>query len=66
MNNLTITFLRGGEVLDARPATDGAHAVKVALLMLAHLDQLQGGDQLRVVESPPADLPAVSRSSHYS
>jgi hypothetical protein len=40
-----IAFLRGGEVLDS-----GERAVKVARLMLAGTDGLQGGDQLVVRE----------------
>jgi hypothetical protein len=49
-SRFTIAFLRGGEVLDVRPAPTGERAVKVALLMLAAMDGLQGGDQLVVRE----------------
>jgi hypothetical protein len=49
-SRFTIAFLRGGEVLDVRPAPTGERAVKVALLMLAGMDGLQGGDQLIVRE----------------
>jgi hypothetical protein len=45
-SRFTIAFLRGGEVLDVRPAQAGERAVKVVLLMLAGMDGLQGGDQL--------------------
>jgi hypothetical protein len=49
-SRFTIAFLRGGEVLDTRPAPTGERAVKVALLMLAEMDELKGGDQLVVIE----------------
>jgi hypothetical protein len=42
---LIIAFLPGGEVLDT-----AERAVKVALLMFAGMDGLQGGDQLGVRE----------------
>ena len=54
---ITLAFFRGGEVLDARPANDRAHAVRAGLLMLAQLDALQDGEQLTVVESR-IDIPA--------
>jgi hypothetical protein len=55
-----IAFLRGGQVLDVRPAPTGERAVKVALLMLAGMDGLQGGDQLVVRE----DRAGPARRAH--
>jgi hypothetical protein len=52
-SRFTVSFLRRGEVLDARPAATGERAQKVAILMLAELDGLEGGDQLIVMEGPP-------------
>jgi hypothetical protein len=49
-SRFTVAFLRGGEVLHVRPAPTGERAVRIALLMLATMDALQGGDQLVVVE----------------
>lgn len=64
---LTVTFMRGGEVLDTRSAPTGERAVKVAILMLVKMEQLQGGDQLVVIEAPDLpDIPEASRSGHYS
>jgi hypothetical protein len=50
-SRFTIAFLRGGEVLAARPAPTGERAVKIALLMLAGMDALQGGEP-RVGDQP--------------
>ncbi len=44
------TLWRGGEVLDARTAPTGERALKAAIMMLAELDALQGGDRLTVTE----------------
>jgi hypothetical protein len=43
-------ILRGDKVLRVRPAPSGKRAVKIALLMLAGMDALQGGGQLVVME----------------
>jgi hypothetical protein len=45
-----VTIFRDGEVLDARTAATGERALKMALLMLASLDDLQNGDRLTVLE----------------
>jgi len=45
------TFWRDGEVLDARTAATGERALKAAILMLAELDDLRGGDRLTVTET---------------
>ena len=50
-SKFTIAFLRGNEVLDARLAPTGERALKVAILMLAELDDLQNGDRLTVTEA---------------
>ena len=50
-SKFTISFIRDGEVLDARTAATGERALKIALLMLATLDDLQGGDRLTVTEA---------------
>jgi hypothetical protein len=50
-SRFTITIFRDGEVLDARTAATGERALKIALLMLASLDELQGGDRLVVTEA---------------
>jgi hypothetical protein len=50
-SKFTISFIRDGEVLDARTAATGERALKLALLMLATLDELQNGDRLTVAEA---------------
>ena len=50
-SKFTISFIRDGDVLDARTAATGERALKIALLMLATLDELQNGDRLTVVEA---------------
>ena len=45
-----ITLWHGDDVLDARTAPTGERALKAAILMLAELDALQGGDRLTVTE----------------
>ncbi len=45
-----VTLWRGGEIVDARTAPTGERALKAAILMLAELDALQGGDRLTVTE----------------
>jgi hypothetical protein len=49
-SRFTVAFLRGGELIDARPATTGREAVKVALLMIVQQDELEDGDRLTVTE----------------
>jgi len=50
-SKFTVTLFRDGEVLDARTAATGERALKAAILMLAELDDLQGGDRLTVQEA---------------
>ena len=50
-SKFTVTIFRDGEVLDARTAATGERALKAAILMLAELDDLQGGDRLTVTEA---------------
>ena len=52
-SKFTVSFLRDGDVLDARTAATGERALKLALLMLAQLDDLQHGDRLTVTEAQP-------------
>ena len=47
----TVTFIRNDEEVDSRVARDGEKALKIALLMLAMLDELQAGDTLVVKEA---------------
>jgi hypothetical protein len=46
----TVTFWHGDEPLDARTAETGERALKAAIVMLAALDALEGGDKLTVTE----------------
>ena len=48
---LIVTLWRGDEVLDARTAPIGERALKAAIMMLAELDALEGGDRLTVTEA---------------
>jgi hypothetical protein len=50
-SKFTVSFIRDGDVLDARTAATGERALKAAILMLAELDDLQGGDRLTVQEA---------------
>jgi hypothetical protein len=50
-SKFTVSFIRDGDVLDARTAATGERALKIALLMLATLDELQNGDRLTVTEA---------------
>jgi hypothetical protein len=50
-SKFTVSFSRDGDVLDARTAATGERALKTAILMLAELDELQGGDRLTVTEA---------------
>jgi hypothetical protein len=46
----TVSFFRGGELLDDRIAETSERALKVAIMLLAELDGLQDGDKLTVIE----------------
>ncbi len=48
---LAVTFWRNDEIDDVRTAATGREAVKVALMMLAGMDELMAGDRLTVTES---------------
>jgi hypothetical protein len=50
-SRFVVTIFRDGEALDARTAATGERALKTAILMLAELDDLQGGDRLTVQEA---------------
>ena len=50
-SKFTISIFRDGVVLDTRSAATGERALKAAILMLAELDDLQGGDRLTVTEA---------------
>jgi hypothetical protein len=50
-SKFTVTLFRDGVVLDARSAATGERALKIAVLMLASLDELQDGDRLTVTEA---------------
>jgi hypothetical protein len=50
-SRFVVTLWRDGETLDARTAATGERALKIALLMLAVLDELQDGDRLTVSEA---------------
>jgi hypothetical protein len=50
-SKFTVLFLREGDVLDARTAATGERALKLAILLLAQLDDLQDGDRLTVSEA---------------
>jgi len=45
---LVVTFHRGGREIESERASSGERALKIGLLMLARLDDLQAGDQLSV------------------
>ena len=47
----TVTFWRSGEIEDGRTADDGRKALRMALLLLAELDDLRAGDRLECHES---------------
>jgi hypothetical protein len=50
-SKFTVSFLRGGEVVDARTAETGERALKAAIVMLAEQDALENGDRLVVAET---------------
>jgi hypothetical protein len=64
---LAITFSRDGEEPTSQQAADGAQAAAAAIIMIAARLVLQPGDTItcRLASDDP-DLPASSRSSHYS
>jgi hypothetical protein len=45
---LVVTFHRGGHEIESERASSGGRALKIGLLMLARLDDLQPGDRLTV------------------
>jgi len=48
--DLSVMFHRDGEPPEIQVARDGSRALKIALLMLARLDELLPGDRLSVAE----------------
>jgi hypothetical protein len=50
---LRVTFERDGQEHDSQVAPTGTRALKIALLMLAKLDDLRDGDKLTVTEGEP-------------
>ena len=58
---LRVTFHRDGQEHDSRTAPTGERALKVGILMLARLDDLQDGDKLTVTEVNR--WPIVTRAS---
>jgi hypothetical protein len=50
-SRFTVSFLRDSDVLDARTAATGERALKLAILLLTQLDDLQDGDRLTVSEA---------------
>jgi hypothetical protein len=46
---LRVTFHRGGHEIDSEEAATGERALRVGLIMLARLDDLQAGDMLSCV-----------------
>jgi hypothetical protein len=50
-SKFVVTLFRDGEIYDTRSAATGERALKAAILMLAELDDLQGGDRLTVTEA---------------
>jgi hypothetical protein len=49
-SRFVVAFWRDGEAHDSRTAATGERALKIAILMLAELDDLQDGDRLTVTE----------------
>jgi hypothetical protein len=45
---LVVRFHRGGREIESERASTGERALKMGLLMLARLDDLQAGDRLTV------------------
>jgi hypothetical protein len=45
---LRVTFYRGGEEIESEVGSTGERALKIALLILARLDDLRDGDKLTV------------------
>jgi hypothetical protein len=64
---LVITFSRDGEEPETHQAIDGGRAAATAITMIAARLTLRPGDTVacRLASDDP-DLPASSRSSHYS
>jgi hypothetical protein len=51
LRGVVVSFHRGNEVMDWQAAPTPERALKVALLMLAKLDDLRDGDRLTVEET---------------
>jgi hypothetical protein len=49
-SKFTVALIRAGEVLDARTVPTGERALKIAILLLAQLDDLEDGDRLTVTD----------------
>jgi len=49
LDRLIVKFHRGGRNIETEHASSGERALKIALLMLARLDDLQAGDALLCV-----------------
>jgi hypothetical protein len=45
---LVVRFYRGGREIESERASTGERALKIGLLMIARLDDLQAGDRLTV------------------
>ena len=45
---LVVRFHRGGREIESELASNGERALKIGLVMLARLDDLQAGDRLSV------------------
>jgi hypothetical protein len=48
LDRLIVRFHRGGREIESEQASSGQRALKIGLVMLARLDDLQAGDQLTV------------------
>jgi len=53
---LVVRFHRGGREIENERASSGERALKMGLLMLARLDDLQAGDQLTVHQDDGKDV----------
>ena len=48
LDRLVVTFNRGGREIERETASTGERALRLGLIMLARLDDLQAGDRLTV------------------
>ena len=48
LDRLIVTFTRRGHEIEREEASSGVRALKLGLVMLARLDDLQAGDRLEV------------------